>query len=152
MRSLKPVAVLAVLAAVLTIGAASALAAFQSGTYKGRTSQGRGLTFVVAPGKVRALSWSIVSRCASRATFRETGTSRNIPIRRGTFHRSAVFVFFTTKNGQPLRATAQVVMSGRSLSGGKARGTLGLAFVFSNTSGKRVDACSTGKIFWTAHK
>jgi hypothetical protein len=152
MRSIKTVAVIAVVAAMLTVGAASALAAFQSGTYSGRTSQGKSVRFVVVPGKVKSFSWADVAQCASRATFRETGTSVNIPIRRGTFHRAAVFTFFTTKNGQALRATALVVMSGRSPHAGKARGTLGLAFVFRNTSGTQVDACSTGKIFWTAHR
>lgn len=153
MRSIRWMAVLAVTAAVLTVGAASALAAFQTGTYKGRTSQQRGVVMVVVPGKVKAFHYGFISRCASRATFSRGAFSNGIPIRRGTFHRSTVFSFTITKPGVGLlHARALFVISGRSSSPGKARGTLGLALTFTNSAGVRADACSTGKVFWRASK
>jgi hypothetical protein len=70
---------------------ASALGAFQSGTYKGETEQGKPIVFKATQGQIKKLRVSLIALCDSGYGSRGKFANVHGPIDNGKFHIVAKF-------------------------------------------------------------
>ena len=108
--------------------------------YRGRTSQGRKISFTVREGRVRNLRIGYATRCTfGRQTGRLTNTGRGLRVRRD--RRFSNRVRLVGNDG----SRSRVRFGGRLRGKSRAAGTFRL-----NARGTPAGACSTGDVTWRA--
>lgn len=155
MRSLKRMALAAVAAAFLTVGTGAALAAVQTGTYRGPTSQvfhgvRGGVRVVVVPGAVRSMTFGFRANCrVHNSALSQVVFTRNVKIRNGRFGRTTSFAYTTSRG---LSAGLGFSLSGQFGSPGRVSGTFSVRVTFRNPDGSIFDRCNALGIAWRASK
>ena len=109
---------------------ATALAAFKTGNYEGRTGRGAGVSFTANAKAVKNFTFSALLRCSNGQQIANTTTQASIPVRNSRFSLS----------------TSTVTIRG-SLSGSKASGTLSATEASAPGGGRN---CKSGSQAWTA--
>jgi hypothetical protein len=146
----------AVAAAALTFGAATALAAVQTGTYTGITSQVNPagqhapVKLVVATTKdVKLFKYTFHATCQHHAAgYANTFGAHNMAISNKKFQDVGVFTF---AGPQGMTAHAKVAIAGGFTTAGHALGSFGVKITFTK-NGSVQDKCTTGIVNWHAQK
>jgi hypothetical protein len=150
----------AVAAAALTVGAATALAAVETGTYAGTTQQVENgqhgkVKLDVANGNlpgvtyVKLFKYSFHANCQNHSTgYGNTFGARDMKISNKQFQEVGTFSF---AGPQGLKGHAKVAVAGGFTTAGHALGSFGVKITFTNPNGTVADKCSTGVINWHAH-
>lgn len=143
-----PVAVLAAAAALAT-GAAMAAAGFQTGSYKGTTSQGQPVSMSLpAAHRVARFQLQYVSKCDSGKSFSDNPTVHHAFFTGTRFSGTASY---QNTNNPSVVVRVDMAVSGRPAGTGRAKGTFSaVAKVFDSASTQQIDTCRTGPVTWTA--
>jgi hypothetical protein len=157
MRSPRRLVIGAVAAATLTVGATVALAAIETGTYAGTTSQvengihGKVKLKVASRHKVKLFKYQFHAVCQNHSTgYTNTFAAHNGPINnKGHFEDLAMFKFSGPENTS---AQAKTAIVGDINGNGTAQGAFGVKVTFTNPDGSLNDKCHTGIVDWHAHR
>lgn len=132
---------LVAVAAVVATAAVPAVAAFKAGSYRGKTSQSRVLTFKVKGGKVTAFSAGVNMMCI------QSGIEFNAAIPPGAMKiRGGRFSY----RGRDKIDSVNLTIKG-TISGSGAKGTLKMTDSRYNAADQSFDSC-VGSATWTAKR
>jgi hypothetical protein len=158
MRSLKSAAIAAIVTAgISAVGAATALAAVETGTYDGTTTQvengvhGKVKLVVPSQHKVKLFKYQFHAVCQNHSSgYTNSFAAHNGPLNnKGHFEDAGTFTF-TGPAGTT--GHAKVAIVGDVNSNGAAQGAFGVKVTFTNPDGSINDKCHTGIIDWHAHR